>query len=91
MEQDKFAKQYRLWILVRHKGKLPVDNGPHIPSFAAVESLLDSSTHFFTNCAFTPILPYLAMEYDAIFTTMIVMIIYRMCWNKMNVKMVFFG
>ena len=54
-QKNEFAKQYRLWILARYKDKSPVDNGPHIPSFAALKRLLDSSTNFTTN--FTPILP----------------------------------
>ena len=66
-----FAEQYRPWILACYKDKSPLDNGFHIQSFAAVKSLLDSSTHFITKCAFTPILPYPGMEYNAIFTTMI--------------------
>ena len=70
-EKNEFAKQYRLWTLVRYKDKSPVDNGPHVPFFAAVTSLLDSSTHFIAKCAFTPILPYPVTEYDAIFTAMI--------------------
>ena len=70
-KKNEFAKQYRLWILARYKDKFPVDNGPRIPSFTAVKSLLDSSTHFITKCAFTPILPYPSTKCDAIFTTMI--------------------
>ena len=70
-KKNEFAKQYRLWTLARYKDKSSVDNGPHIPSFAAVKTLLDSSTHFIAKCAFTPILPYLVTEYDAIFTAMI--------------------
>ena len=57
--------------MAQYKDKSPVDNGPHIPSFAAVTSVIDSSRHSVTKCAFTPILPYLATEYDVIFTTMI--------------------
>ena len=64
-KKNEFSKQYRLWI------KSPVDDEPHIPSFAAVKSLLDSSTHFIAKCAFSPILPYPVTEYDAIFTAMI--------------------
>ena len=63
-KKNEFSKQYRLWI------KSPVDDEPHIPSFAA-KSLLDSSTHFIAKCAFSPILPYPVTEYDAIFTAMI--------------------
>ena len=70
-KKNEFAKQYRLWILAWYKDKSPVDNEPHIPSFAATKSLLDSFTHFITKCAFTPILPYPATGYDAIFTSMI--------------------
>ena len=70
-EKNGFAKQYRLWILVRYKSKSPVDNGSHIPSFAAVKSLLDSYTRFITKCTFTPILLYPTTEYNAILTTMI--------------------
>ena len=58
MKKNEFAKQYRLWTLAQYKDKSPVDNGPHIPSFAAVKSLIDSFTHSITKCAFTPILPY---------------------------------
>ena len=43
-KNNEFAKQYRLWILTQYKDKSPVDNEPHIPSFAAAKSLLDSST-----------------------------------------------
>ena len=70
-KKNQFAEQYRLWILARYKDKSPLDNGPHIQSFVSVKSLLDSSTHFITKCAFTPILPYPVTEYDAILTTMI--------------------
>ena len=70
-KKNEFAKQYRLWTFARYQDKSPVENEPHIPSFAAVKSLLDSSTDSITKCAFTQILPYLATEYDAIFTTMI--------------------
>ena len=70
-KNNEFAKQYRLWILTQYKDKSPVDNEPHIPSFAAVKSLLDSSTFFITKSAFASILPYPATEYNAIFTTMI--------------------
>ena len=70
-KKNEFAKQYRLWILAQYKNKSPVGNGPHIPSFAVVKGLLDSSTHFITACAFTPILLYPATEYDAVTTTMI--------------------
>ena len=59
--KNEFAKQYRRWILARYKDKSPVDNGPHIPYFAAVKSLLDSFTHFITKCAFTPI-PHLPSD-----------------------------
>ena len=69
--KNEFAKQYRLWALARYKDKSPVDNGPYISSFAAVKSLLVSSTYFITKCTFTPILPYPATKYDAIFTTRI--------------------
>ena len=62
-KKNEFTKQYRLWTLAWYKDKFPVGNGPHISSFAAVKSLLDSSTHFITKCAFTPILPYPATEY----------------------------
>ena len=58
-------------ILARYKDKSPLDNGPHIQSFAAVKRLLDSSTHFIIKCAFTPNLPYSVTEDDVIFTTMI--------------------
>ena len=57
--------------MAQYKDKPPVDKGPHIPSFAAVKSLIDSSTHSITNCVFTPILPYPETGYDPIFTTMI--------------------
>ena len=57
--------------MARYKDNSPLDNGPHIQSFAAVKSLLDSSTHFITKCAFTAILPYPSTKCDAIFTTMI--------------------
>ena len=57
--------------MTQYKDKSAVDNEPHIPSFAAVKSLIDSSTFFTTKCAFASILPYPATEYDAIFTTMI--------------------
>ena len=50
MKKNEFAKQYRLWTLAQYKDKSPVDNGPHIPSFAAVKSLIDSSTHSITKC-----------------------------------------
>ena len=70
-KKNEFAKQYRLWILAQCKNKSPVGNGPHIPSFAVVKGLLDSSTHFIIACAFTPILLYPAMAYDAVITTMI--------------------
>ena len=70
-KNNEFAKQYRLWILTQYKDNSPIDNEPHIPSFAAVKSLLDSSTFFITKSAFASILPYPATEYNAIFTTMI--------------------
>ena len=70
-KKNEFAKQYRLWFLLRYKDKSTIDKGPHIQSFAAANSLLDSSTHFITKCVFTPIRPYPATEYDTIFTTMI--------------------
>ena len=54
-KKNEFAKQYRLWTLARYQDKSPVENGPHIPSFAAVKSLLDSSTDSITKCAFTQI------------------------------------
>ena len=60
-----------MWTLARYKDKSSTDNGPFIPSFAAVKSLPDSSTYFIAKCAFTPILHYLVTEYDAIFTVMI--------------------
>ena len=68
---DEFARQHRLWVLSQYKDKSPLNNGPHFKFFAAVKSLLYSSTHFVTKCGFTPILPYSATDYDAIFTTMI--------------------
>ena len=43
-----FAKQDRLWTLAWYKDKSPVENGLHIPLFAAVKNLLDSSTHSIT-------------------------------------------
>ena len=55
----------------QYKDKSLLDNGPHIKFFAAVKSLLYSSTHFVTKRGLTPILPYSATDYDAIFTTMI--------------------
>ena len=54
--------------MAQYKDKSPVDNSPHIPSFAAVNI---AHTHSVTKGAFTPILPYPATEYDAIFPTMI--------------------
>ena len=47
------------------------DGSVNIPSFAAMKSLLVADTHVVTKCAFTPILPYPATEFDSIFTTMI--------------------
>ena len=43
-----FAKQDKLLTLARYKDKSPVENGLHIPLFAAVKNLLDSSTHSIT-------------------------------------------
>ena len=57
--------------MARYQDKSPIENGPHIPSFAAAKSLLDSFTHSITKCASTPIIPYPATEYNAIFMTMI--------------------
>ena len=69
--KNESAKQYRLWALAQYKDKSPVDIEPYISSFAAVTSLLVSSTYLITKCTFTPILPYPATKYDAIFTTRI--------------------
>ena len=65
LKKNEFAKQYQ------DDFDSPVENGPHIPSFAAVKRLIDSSIHSITKCAFTPIFPHPATEYHAIFTTMI--------------------
>ena len=71
MKKNKFTKQYRQWTLAQYKGKSLVDNGPHIASFAAVKNLIDSSTHSIAKYVFTPILPYPATNYDALFMTMV--------------------
>ena len=47
-KKNEFAKQDRLWTLARYKDKSPVENGLHIPLFAAVKNLLDSFTHSIT-------------------------------------------
>ena len=57
--------------MAQYKDKSPFDNGPHIQIFAAVKSLLYSSTHFVTKCGITTILPYSATDYNAIFTIVI--------------------
>ena len=63
--------QHMLWILARYLENSSSDDDHNVPSFAAVKSLLDTSSCSATRCAFTPILPHPATEYDTIFTTMI--------------------
>ena len=70
-KEKELDRQYRLWIISRYQDQYSAEIGPQFPSFSALKSLLDSSTFSLTYCAFTPILPYPATEYDTIFTTMI--------------------
>ena len=70
-KENELNKQYTLWILARYHDDASTEYGPHVPSFAALKSLLDTSICSITHCAFTPILPYPATEFDTIFTTMI--------------------
>ena len=70
-KRDELAKQHMLWTLTRYHDNSSVEHESKVPSFAAVKSLLDTSTCSITRCAFTPILPYPATEFDTIFTTMI--------------------
>ena len=63
---------YSLWSLIRCTAKEDSNElikGIH--SFSSVNSLLNDTTVTPTNIAFTPILPYLATDYDSIYTTMI--------------------
>jgi hypothetical protein len=57
-------------IMVHCTNHSDVDES-HVPTFTAVKSLLGTSITCITQCAFTPILPYPATQYDTIFTTMI--------------------
>ena len=69
LKEEELERQYRLWVLARYLNK--AENGLHLPSFAAVKSLLDTFICSVTECAFTSILPYPATEFDTIFTTMV--------------------
>ena len=62
---------YSLWSLIRYTAKEDSNELiKGIPSFSAVNSLLNDTTVTPTNIAFTPILPYPASDYDSIYTTM---------------------
>ena len=69
--EDELGKQHKLLTLARYHDNASAECGPHVPSFTAVTSLLDTSVCSVTNCAFTPILPYPATQFDTMFTTMI--------------------
>ena len=87
-KNNEFAKQYRLWILTQYKDNSPIDNEPHIPSFAAVKSLLDSSTFLLLR------VPLHQSSLTQRRSTMLYSqpwSISTMWWNKRNVKMVLFG
>ena len=70
-KNDNLSREYHLWILARRQNMASTDVAVNIPSFAAMKSLLISDQHPITACAYTPILPYPATQFDTIFTTMI--------------------
>ena len=57
-EIPEFNKQYRLWTLAWYQDESPIANGPQVPPFAAVKSLLASSTHSITEYTLAPIFLY---------------------------------
>ena len=76
---------YSLWSLIRYTAKEDSNELiKGIPSFSAVNRLLNDTTVTSTNIAFTPILPYPATDYDSIYTTM-------MCYHQKNHLQVHFG
>ena len=60
-----------LWCLSRHTIPLySVSKTQNIPSYIALKSLLSTTNVSITTCAFTPIIPYPATEYETIYTCM---------------------
>ena len=57
------------WFVLRYRDNRPGEDLV-IPTFAAINSLLDDQPVIKTKIAFTPILPYVATQYDTIYTTM---------------------
>ena len=71
-KRNELGKQHLLWILTRYQKHHSVENEFNVPTFTALKSMFSSQSNFpITQCAFTPILPYPATEFDTIFTTMI--------------------
>ena len=62
-------RHHQTWLTARHLNYRNEDHGI-IPTFSAMNSFLQNQQIIKTKVAFTPILPYLATEYDTIHTVM---------------------
>ena len=63
-KKNELGKQHLLWTLTRYQKHHSVENECNVPTFTALKSLSSQSNFPITQCAFTPILPYPATEFD---------------------------
>lgn len=61
---------YFLWTINRYSRKTTSDDG-YVPGFTAAKSITANNAFHPTTTILTPILPYPATSYDAVFTTMV--------------------
>ena len=65
----KSQSHYENWLTTRYFSK-KIEEIENIPSFSAMNSFLHDTSATKTKVAFTPILPYIATEYNTIHTVM---------------------
>ena len=66
--KGKTDRDFKTWLSARYLDR--IDDQQNIPTFSAMNSLLQNKEIVKTKIAFTPIIPYVATEYDTIHTVM---------------------
>ena len=72
--KGKFADDHFQWLFLRYKSspdKTKETNNQTIPSFSSLKSILSETSVNITHITFTPILPYPATNYDAVYTVLV--------------------
>ena len=67
--KEKTDRDFKIWLSARYIDRID-DHPKNVPTFSAMNSLLQNKEIVKTKIAFTPILPYVATEYDTIHTLM---------------------